>query len=57
MELDKKARAGQLRFVLLDRIGAARVSSEYSAQRLQDILGEGSIVTAATADERPAVGK
>jgi 3-dehydroquinate synthase len=53
MELDKKARAGQLRFVLLDRIGAARVSSEYSAQRLQDIL-EGSIVTAATADERPA---
>jgi 3-dehydroquinate synthase len=40
MELDKKARAGQLRFVLLDRIGAARISSEYCGQRLQDILGQ-----------------
>jgi 3-dehydroquinate synthase len=40
MELDKKARGGQLRFVLLDRIGAARISSEYCAQRLQDILGQ-----------------
>ena len=38
MDLDKKARAGQLRFVLLDRIGAARVSNEYSERRLCSIL-------------------
>jgi hypothetical protein len=29
-----------LRFVLLDRIGAARISSEYCGQRLQDILDQ-----------------
>jgi 3-dehydroquinate synthase len=39
MQLDKKACAGNLRFVLLDRLGAARVSSDFSEQRLRDILG------------------
>lgn len=42
MDLDKKARAGQLRFVLLDRIGAASVSNEYSERRLCNILEQAS---------------
>src|SRR5690606_13150851 len=38
MELDKKARSGRLNFILLDRIGRARVSSDYDEARLLDIL-------------------
>jgi 3-dehydroquinate synthase len=38
MQLDKKARAGKLRFVLLDEIGSARVRSDWSEARLQKIL-------------------
>ena len=38
MQLDKKARTGQLRFVLLDRLGNARLSSDISDVRLRDIL-------------------
>jgi 3-dehydroquinate synthase len=38
MELDKKARAGKLRFVVLDRIGSARVTLDYSEERLHAIL-------------------
>jgi 3-dehydroquinate synthase len=41
MQLDKKARAGQLRFVLLDRLGKARLSSEVPEGRLHDILQGG----------------
>jgi 3-dehydroquinate synthase len=43
MELDKKAREGQFRFVLLERIGAACVSSECSERRLHDILAQSAI--------------
>ncbi|MEX2125902.1 MAG: 3-dehydroquinate synthase [Woeseia sp.] len=42
MELDKKAQAGKTRFVLLDRIGSARVSSDYSEKRLDRILSRTS---------------
>ncbi|HLU06457.1 MAG TPA: 3-dehydroquinate synthase [Woeseiaceae bacterium] len=38
MQLDKKARSGQLRFVLLDRLGEASLVSEISGVRLADIL-------------------
>lgn len=38
MQLDKKSRSGRLRFVLLDRLGAARVGSDFSEERLRDIL-------------------
>ena len=48
MQLDKKARAGQLRFVLLDRLGEARLSSQISERRLHDIL-EGARPAAAGA--------
>ena len=39
MGLDKKARRGQLRFVLLDALGAARVTSDYDAGRLAALTG------------------
>jgi 3-dehydroquinate synthase len=45
MQLDKKARTGQLRFVLLERLGQACLSSAVSEARLHDILDR----TAATA--------
>ncbi|HEX5765510.1 MAG TPA: 3-dehydroquinate synthase [Woeseiaceae bacterium] len=48
MQLDKKARAGQLRFVLLDRLGEARLSSGIPEDRLQDILEGGKPATAST---------
>ena len=38
MQLDKKARTGQLRFVLLDCIGKARLSSEVPEARLHNLL-------------------
>ena len=40
MQLDKKARAGKLRFVLLDEIGSARVRSDWSEARLRKILNQ-----------------
>ena len=48
MQLDKKARAGQLRFVLLDRLGEARLSSGIPEDRLRDILEGGEPATAST---------
>ena len=59
MDLDKKARAGRLRFVLLDRIGAARVGNEYSERRLRDILEQATAAhrDGGGADERPADGR
>jgi 3-dehydroquinate synthase len=38
MQLDKKGKAGRLRFVLLDGIGSARLSNDYPENRLRDIL-------------------
>jgi 3-dehydroquinate synthase len=38
MQLDKKGKAGSLRFVLLDRIGSARLSEDYSENRLRNVL-------------------
>ncbi|HZD54342.1 MAG TPA: 3-dehydroquinate synthase [Woeseiaceae bacterium] len=38
MKLDKKNRAGQIRFVLLKRLGEAFTGGTYSAARLQEIL-------------------
>ncbi|MGH8168090.1 MAG: 3-dehydroquinate synthase [Woeseiaceae bacterium] len=42
MELDKKAKAGKLRFVLLERIGSARVSGDYAEKRLNLLLDRNS---------------
>jgi 3-dehydroquinate synthase len=36
---DKKVTGRQLRFILLDTLGSARVTSDYDAERLDDILG------------------
>jgi len=36
---DKKVTGRQLRFILLDALGSARVTSDYDAERLDDILG------------------
>lgn len=38
MQMDKKNRAGQLRFVLLKRLGEAFVGGEHSPERLREIL-------------------
>jgi 3-dehydroquinate synthetase len=38
MSVDKKARDGQLRFILLDRIGAASIRSDVSAAALDETL-------------------
>lgn len=38
MQMDKKNRGGQLRFVLLKRLGEAFVGGEHSPERLQEIL-------------------
>jgi 3-dehydroquinate synthase len=38
MGMDKKVQGKQLRFVLLDRIGQCRVSSDYDDERLNEIL-------------------
>jgi len=38
MGMDKKVQGKQLRFVLLDAIGAARISSEYDDRRLDEII-------------------
>lgn len=38
MELDKKSRAGKLRFVLLRRLGEAYVTGDYDPSRLMQIL-------------------
>ena len=40
MQLDKKVRDGRLRLVLLPRLGAARVSTEFGAEELRDTLEE-----------------
>lgn len=40
MDLDKKAQAGKLRFVLLQELGRAVVTAEYDATRLVDILSQ-----------------
>ena len=42
MGLDKKAAGGRIRFVLLDELGSARLSSDYDAARLDAILGAGA---------------
>ncbi|HWM28915.1 MAG TPA: 3-dehydroquinate synthase [Woeseiaceae bacterium] len=42
MELDKKAKAGKLHFVLLERIGSARVSGDYAEKRLNLLLDRNS---------------
>ena len=39
MGMDKKVRDKRLRFVLLDEIGACRVTTDYDEQRLDEILG------------------
>ncbi|MEE4162597.1 MAG: 3-dehydroquinate synthase [Woeseiaceae bacterium] len=36
---DKKVTGRRLRFILLDALGSARVTSDYDAERLDDILG------------------
>jgi 3-dehydroquinate synthase len=38
MAIDKKARAGRLRLVLLDAIGTARVRTDYPPEALQEVL-------------------
>jgi len=38
MGMDKKVQGKRLRFVLLDRIGACRVTADYDEQRLNEIL-------------------
>lgn len=48
MQLDKKGKGRRLRFVLLDTIGAARLTDQYPEDRLRDILGK------AAAASRPA---
>ncbi len=40
MGMDKKVQAGQIRLVLLERIGAARISADYAAHELADFLRE-----------------
>ena len=40
MQLDKKGKAGRLRFVLLEGIGSAYLSNEYPENRLRDILDQ-----------------
>jgi len=42
MGLDKKAVGRQLRFVLLDAPGAARLSADYDEDRLARVLGAGA---------------
>ena len=39
MGLDKKVQGRKLRFVLLDAIGSSRVTSDYDASRLQELVG------------------
>jgi 3-dehydroquinate synthetase len=39
MQLDKKAEAGKLRFVLLRKLGDAYVTSNYDAATLDALLG------------------
>ena len=38
MGMDKKVRGGRLRFVLLDAIGSCRVTSDYDARRLDELV-------------------
>jgi 3-dehydroquinate synthase len=38
MKIDKKVKAGRMRFVLLKRIGAALVTADYPAEALQATL-------------------
>jgi 3-dehydroquinate synthase len=38
MKIDKKVRAGRMRFVLLERIGSARVTADYPPEALQKTL-------------------
>ena len=40
MGMDKKVVAGQIRLVLLDRIGAARITGDYPPHELVDYLRE-----------------
>ena len=42
MSIDKKILGKSLRFVLLDHLGAARVSSEYDEQLLEQVVGAAS---------------
>jgi 3-dehydroquinate synthase len=39
MGMDKKVQAKKLRFVLLDAIGSGRVTSDYDARRLDELVG------------------
>ena len=48
MQLDKKARTGRLRFVLLERLGKAYLSGRIPESRLDEILGATGTVTAST---------
>ncbi|HVN41847.1 MAG TPA: 3-dehydroquinate synthase [Steroidobacteraceae bacterium] len=40
MKIDKKVKAGRMRFVLLERIGAARVTADYRPEALQATLAD-----------------